>query len=328
MRAILLGALLALANASLEAQTRLIIIVGLGGEASYRQAFAGWGRALAEAGRTRFGLPASHVTWLGEDSTSSSPLYAGRATRSAIERAIASAAAASRPQDQVVIVLIGHGSGDGPGTRISLPGPDLTASDFRRLLAAFPTQPIAFVNLTSGSGDMMKVLAGPRRIIITATRSAFERNESRFGQHFVDALASRGADADKDDRISMLEAFRFASAETRRFYETGSRLLTEHAQLDDDGDGVGSASPDGRTGDGMAARRFFLDVSSDASRAMADNPRLAALYREQDARRATIDSLRRQEARLTPAAFDAALEPLLRAFVETAREIRRLEGRP
>ena len=51
------------------------------------------------------------------------------------------------------------------------------------------------------------------------------------------ALAEDGADLDKDERVSMLEAFTFARAEVGRVYERDNRLLTEHAMLDDDGDG-------------------------------------------------------------------------------------------
>lgn len=329
MRALLVALLLSLTlTPVLPAQTRLVVISGLGGEAGYSRAFAQWSAALAEAGRTRFGLPEASITWLGEDTTAKSALYRGRATRVNIERAMEAAARGAGANDQVVIVLIGHGSGEGEETRISLPGPDVTAADFGRMLARFPTQRVAFVNLTSGSGDMLRVLAGPRRIIVTATKSAFERNESRFAEHFVTAFASNGADADKDQRISMLEAFRFAVAETKRFYETDSRLVTEHAQLDDDGDGMGTATPDGRTGDGALARRFFLDVSASAAQAVATTPRLAALYKEQDARRDQIDALKKRESQMAAEAYDAELEKLVSAFANAAREIRRLEGRP
>jgi hypothetical protein len=317
-----------LAAASLGAQTRLIVISGLGGEPRYTQAFTKWGAALADAGHARFGLADSNITWLGEDSVAKSPLYTGRATRDNIQRALAAVARGAGASEQIVIVLIGHGSGEGEDTRISLPGPDVTAADFARMLAQFPTQRVAFINLTSASGDVMKVLAAPRRVVVTATKSAFERNESQFARHFVAALTVGGADVDKDGRISMLEAFRYAATETKRFYETENRLPTEHAQLDDDGDGTGSSNPDGRTGDGVAARRFFLDATVTGARAATSDPRLAALYRDQDTRRDQIDALRKREREMTPAAYEAELEKVLSAFADAAREIRKLEGRP
>ena len=118
--------------------------------------------------------------------------------------------------DQIVLVLIGHGSGDGPESKISIPGPDLSASDFAQMLAKFKTQKVAFIDMTSASGDMLPVVSAPNRVVITATKSSFERNESHFAQFFVDALTKDVADVDKDGRVSLLEAFRYAVAETKR----------------------------------------------------------------------------------------------------------------
>src|SRR5262249_33195258 len=155
------------------------------------------------------------------------PRYAGQSTKVNVERALGQLATRAGAGDQIVLVLIGHGSGDGADTKISIPGPDLSASDFARLLSRFTTQRVAFINLTSASGDMLPLLAGPNRVIITATKSSFERNESHFAQYFVDALTKDVADTDKDGRISLLEAFRYAAVETKRVYESDSRLQTE-----------------------------------------------------------------------------------------------------
>src|SRR5206468_1770754 len=103
-------------------------------------------------------------------------------------------------------------------------------------------------------------------------------NESRFAQFFADALSKDVADTDKDGRVSLLEAFRYAVIETKRVYETDTRLQTEHAQLEDMGNKAGVAEPDGRTGEGVFARRFFLDAG--ISRAAANDPKIAALYKD------------------------------------------------
>ena len=61
--------------------------------------------------------------------------------------------------------------------------------------------------MTSASGDMLPVVAAPNRVVITATKSSFERNESHFAEFFVDALTKDVADVDKDGRVSLLDAF-------------------------------------------------------------------------------------------------------------------------
>ena len=90
---------------------------------------------------------------------------------------------------------------------------------------------------------MLPVISGPNRVVITATKSAFERNESQFARFFVDALAKDVADVDKDGRVSLLEAFRYATVETKRVYENATKLQTEHAQFDDMGLKTGVADP-------------------------------------------------------------------------------------
>jgi hypothetical protein len=308
------------------AQTHLVIVSGLGGEKKYSVEFNGLASELAAAAQTRWGIADADNVWLGEDSVASTrPHYAGQATKANIEQTLVKLAARAGPGDQVVLVLIGHGSGEGEATKISIPGPDLSARDFAQLLARFPTQKVAFINLTSASGDMLPILSGPNRVVITATKSAFERNESQFGRFFVDALSKDGADVDKDGRVSLLEAFRYASVETKRVYDNATKLQTEHAQFDDMGLKVGVAEPDGREQQGLLARRFFLDGGYNARGGVSD-PQLASLYKDKFALEDRIDALRTKKPGMTPDAYDDALEALLVDLARKAKAIREIEG--
>lgn len=314
------------ARAPLQAQTHLVIISGLGGEKKYSESFTALSATLADAASKRFGIPDPEIIWLGEDSVSKRPHYAGQSTKANVERVVSQLATRVGAGDQVAFVLIGHGSGEGENSKISLPGPDLTARDFAQLLARFPSQKVAFINMTSASGDMLPVVAAPNRVVVTATKSSFERNESRFAQFFVDALTKDVADTDKDGRISLLEAFRYAVVETKRVYESDTRLQTEHAQLDDMGAKAGVADPDGRTGQGALARRFFLDGAF-VSRAGANDPQLAALYKDKFAIEDQIEQLRKRKASMTSDAYDDALENLFVQLARKAKSIREIEGR-
>lgn len=290
------------------AQTQLVIISGLGGDSKYKQEFATTAHALAKAARERAKLADSAIAWLGESPTVSSPWYRGQSQRENVERLLARLAARPDSNEQVVLVLIGHGAGEGEETRLSLPGADLTAADFARLLAPLSNRRVAFVNLTSASGDMLRVLAAPNRVVMTATKSAFERNESQFGRFFVDAFAQEGADADKDGRISLLEAFRYAEAETKRFYDDQGRLATEHAQMADES---------------QLARRFYL--ASGRLGGGATDSHLSALYAERYTLDEQIQALKKKKAELDPASYERELERLLLDLARKAREIRKLE---
>lgn len=325
--ALLLLAAFSLLPSAIRAQSHVLIISGLGGEAKYTQSFAELSSRLATALHTRYAVPDSDVVWLGEDTVSKAPHFNGVSTKVNVARVVQRFAARARPAAQVVFVLIGHGAGEGAESRISIPGPDVTATDMLKYFAKFPTQRIAFLDLTSASGDMIGVLSGPNRVLITATKTALERNESVFARFFVDALTKDGADADKDGRVSLLEAFRYAATETKRLYDNASKMQTEHAQLDDDGDKVGTAEPTGTSGDGMLARRFFLDAGRYVARASSNDPRVAALYSERFALEEQIDSLRGRKKSMTPEAYDDELERLLVPLARKSKELRALEGR-
>jgi len=303
-------AVLIFAWSSAGAQTRLVIVSGLGGAQKYTQEFMQLSSALAQAARDRAGLPDSAIAWYGDPAGTKSKWYRGPSLRDTLEAALGRFA--ERPvSEQLVLVLIGHGSGEGADTKISLPGPDLTAKDFSRVLGRMGARRVAFLNLTSASGDMMSVLAAPGRVVITATKSAFERNESHFGEYFVEAFAKDGADTDKDNRVSMLEAFRYAEAETRRLYDNDSRLLTEHAQIADESE---------------VARQFFLTPGARAR--AGGNARLNALYAETFALDEQVQALRKKKASMTVDAYEAELEQLLVPLSLKSREIRQLEKGP
>lgn len=303
MRTVVLLALLAL---PVGAQTQLVIISGIGGDPRYTRQFGELSASLAQAASARARLPDTSIVWLGDTSSSRNRWFRGPSTRANVEATL-SRLAARQGNDPLVVVLIGHGSGEGAETRISLPGPDVTAADFARMLDRFGARRLAFVNLTSASGDMLPVLASQSRVVITATKSSFQRNESQFGRFFVDAFAKDGADTDKDARISLLEAFKYAESETKRFYETDNKLSTETSQIADAG---------------QLAGRFFLGGGGGT---VAATGRLATLYGERTALDERIQSLKRRKASMTMDAYDNELETILLELARKAREIRTLE---
>jgi hypothetical protein len=320
------GALLGFATpVALLAQVRAVIVAGLGGDPKYTAEFTRNAERLAAALHDRFGAADSDIHWFGEDSTHRGARFRGLSTKENVERTLGALAASGNASTTTVIVLIGHGAGDAAESRVSLPGPDITAADFQKLLARFGTQRLAFVDLTSASGDMLGLLSAPGRVVITATKSSFERNESHFGDFFVDALSAAGADLDKDGRVSLLEAFQYAAKETKRLYENDSRIQTEHPQLDDDGDHEGTGEPTSKTADGLLARRFFLDQGPQAVAATGD-ARVTALYRERFALEDAVEELKRRKGTTAPDAYAVELERALVALARKAREIRLVEG--
>jgi hypothetical protein len=137
------------------------------------------------------------------------------------------------------LVLIGHGTFDGQEARFNLRGPDVAATELGLWLRPFE-RPTVVIDTTSCSAPFLNKLSATNRIVITATRSGHEQSFSRFGQFLAEAITDAQADLDQDGEVSLLEAFLAAARQVSEFYKTAGRLATEHALLDDNGDGLGT----------------------------------------------------------------------------------------
>jgi hypothetical protein len=321
-----LALLLTLWSASLaraQPNSHLLVIVGLGGDLENSDRFHQWASTIVDAARGRYGLPAESVIYLGEDPTRDPKRIGGRSTREAIAAAIDRLAKLARPGDTVVIILIGHGASATGGARFNLPGPDLTAAEFASLLSRLAAATVVFVNTASSSGGFVQALSGKSRVIITATTTDGERNQTRFGEFFAEAFATDEADADKDGRVSVLEAFNWAHTRVSDSYKRDGQLLTEHALLDDNGDGKGTGAPGQFGGDGALARTLFMSAAA-GSRAVPDqaDPELRALVARRDALEERIAALKAAKDKTEPEKYERDLEQLLIDLARVNRSIR------
>jgi hypothetical protein len=310
--------------------THLLIVAGVGGAPEYEQAFYDDAMHMAEAARTGNVIPDSAITVLTERPERDPRRIAGRSTNIEVQRAIARIARTARAGDVVFVLLIGHGSARDGHSYFNLPGPDMSAADFARALRPLSAQQVALVNTASASAEFIPVLSAKKRAIITATSSVLERNATRFARHFIAAYAGNEADADKDARLSLLEAYSYARREVAREYESTNQLQSEHAMLDDDGDGKGTAEPGTQTSDGALASRIFLRQGAAATNVVAgtasSDPRVAALLHHKDSLGAKIDALRRRKTSMDSTAYERALEALLLDLATTNQTLRQLTG--
>ena len=300
----------------------LLIVVGLAGDPEHGELFQKWGSALAEASES-VGIASDRLVYLS-DAKEDARVHA-RATREEIATALSGFAQAAAPDDVVYVVLLGHGSYDGRTARFNLPGPDMTPADFDTLLRKLPTRNVVFVNTSSSSGPFVEELSAPGRTIITATRNGAERFTTLFGGYFVEAFSTDASDADKNKRVSMLEAFQYAKNEVARAYEQEGLLATEHALLDDNGDKKGSPDPTPTGSEGRLAAALSLGSAADAV-PLPENPTLRALYLERRELERRVEALRLLKDSLTPARYASELERRVTDLALKTREIRTLEG--
>src|ERR1051325_2348046 len=282
-----------------------VIINGPGGEEAYAQQFQEWTGQLRAALTEKFGFDAKNIRILSEKQPP-------RATAEEVKKTFADLKSQLNADNVLFVFLIGHGSFDGKEAKFNLIGPDLAASEYNALLSSLPTRRVIVFNMASASGEFIKSLAAKGRIVITATRNGQETNATRFTGFFINALNATDADTDQDGHISVLEAFVYANRLTEDFYKRAGRLATEHALLDDNGDGVGHDKLE--AGEGLLARATYLDsLSVEDAAATAASGRL---MKERMRLEGEIEQLIARKANMPEAEYEATLE---RLFIELAK---------
>lgn len=315
-----------------------IIICGSGGDKTYQEKFAAWGMRLRKALVGQLGRSAEGIVLLIES--------ADRATTPArvsdletIRSVLKEAANKVGPEDDLFIYLVGHGSHWRNVSRFHIPGPDLTAKELARLIEPIHARRLIVINAASSSAGFINALSRPGRVICTATKSVDEKNAAEFMEYFLQGLEDGSADQNRDERICVLEACRQASALTEASYVGKGLIATEHALLDDNGDGQGtrlagglpSDAPSEKSttttvattdlGDGALAAQCFLRDFMFSPAVPRD---LVERYRSLLNR---IDELKRKKSAMESGAYYTALETLLIEAARAHREIRRAGSR-
>ena len=290
-----------------HAATFYVTVAGLGGEPEYDQRFTSWAKDIDKILRT---APDAQVE----------TLYGAAASKAKIEGAIREIASKAKPDDGVVIMLIGHGSFDGVDYKINLPGPDLSAAELAAMLNKLPSKRQLVVNMTSASGGSLQALQHENRVVVMATKSGNEKNATIFARYWVEALRDPAADADKNEIVTALEAFKFAEQKTVKFYESQNRIATEHALLEDTGKGEAVRAPSPANGQGLVAGRFPI-LKLGAEQAKASTPERQALLKKKEELELQVDQLKYQKAATPTGEYRARMSGLLLELSKVQAEL-------
>ena len=301
---LLLGLLLTAGPAESTPPVDVVLVQGAAGSEEYADLFQRWTdewKAAAETAGARY-------TLIGRDELEETT------DRERFQRALERDATSD---SELWLVFIGHGTFDRRDARFNLRGPDVSAAELKQWLSKVQ-RPVAVIDTSSASAPFLVTLTGPDRVIITATKSGGEQNFARFGEYLAAAITDPAADLDKDEQISLWEAYLFASRRTDEFYKTNGRLQTEHALLDDNGDGQGTRAD---AFDGLEPRQVAASASQslDGERAhqwhLIRSPVEAALppavRRQRDQLERDILALKRRKSELPEADYYQQLDELL-----------------
>ncbi len=262
------------------ASTTGVIVSGIGGTVEYENEFE------ENAQRVLDGLQT-----LNPDKDAFTLLTGPVVTSESVMQAIGEQSA-KQPQT-FILVLLGHGSIDGRHWRFNIPGPDISDEDLIAALAGVNASDQLLVVATSASGVLLDTLSQPGRVVVTATKSGGEINASRFGGYFAQAIGSDVADVDRNEILTVGEAWRYANEQVAKYYEDQKLLASEHPRI------VTNGQAD------IAVARLG------ALRMALDNPAVAGLLEQRLDLEKQFNALRQQKESLGFEQYYQQLEPIL-----------------
>lgn len=312
MKPLLLAPLL-LAAVPAQAALYITVVQGLGGAADYQQQFDEQRKVISAAAKTL---------------TSDDKLaeFSGdAATRAALLAHFAQLNQNMGEDDRAALYLIGHGSFDGEEYKFNLPGPDITAQDIKSLLDALPGRNHFVLNTSSTSGAMVELITGvpaPRDdaeapadsstdkyLLVAATRNGNERNATHFGRYFAEALSSEDADINKNNNISVQEAYDYAALQVEAYFTDAGSLATEHSQLR-----------------GSGAAQFSLSRLNAIELAPDADPLIAQLLEERQALDTQVEELQLRRSELGNTEYLRQLQELILRTAELTERIEAAQG--
>lgn len=274
-----------------------LIVTGLAGMPEYGANFADWAKRMEEA----FQGERSRVLRIDGSVRTRDEIL--RTAREETEKLSA--------DGEWWLILVGHGNYDGRRYKFNIRGPDLTDQDLERLLEGLDGPRAVVVAGTSSAGALVPALRGANRVVVAATRER-ERQPPLFPRFFAEAPQSPDADRDKNNRVSLLEAFLYSRRKVSAWFEEAGRIQTEHAILDDSArfrlaKDDGDSQAEVRQGTGLLAAVCYLDPAS----APASLPEERSRAENRSRIQRQIDDLKLRKGEFTEAEYFRRLEALM-----------------
>ena len=291
------------------ADSSALILRGVAGSPEHEAKFAKWTAGTQKALIDKFGFTADRVLVLVDKQTA----------QAEIQKAFVTLKQQLKPGDTFFLFMIGHGSGEDGQYKFNIFGADYTADDYNKLLSTLSVGRIVIVAATPASGAGLDKFAGKNRVVVAATRSGQENNDIVFYDYFLEALQGTAADEDKDQKVSIWEAFKYAVAGTERFYKEEGRLATEHPMISDNGtekiDAKAKEAP-------LLARTTSFVVDRPI---VSNDPKMQALLNERKEIEQKIEALSINKNSMPAAEYDKQREDLLVQLALKNQQIKQQE---
>jgi hypothetical protein len=288
-----------------------VLISGASGDPELQQTYLKEITDLYSTLTNSLGFPRSQVAVLFDDPSKNPEMIRRKATREELQALCRELASRVQKNDLMFVFIEGHGDYDGKTYKLNMVGPDPTGEELASMLYSIPAQRFVVINATNCSGGSLSALSKKDKIVIASTKSGMEKNQTHAARFFIDAFTNNAADSNKDGRASIFEAFVYARQKVEEYYLNEASMQTEHAVLDDNGDGQAQTQPSPENGEGFLARTVFLDSGASVAASANLTPEMRELASEARNIESRIEALRYAKAEMPEADYQKKLEELL-----------------
>lgn len=227
----------------------LVVLCGLPGDQQHRERLTGAVKKIAAAAEPVLLVPTDHLRVLvGDDEMlediNGSISDAGVCTADSVQNLFQTLSQKMEAKAECWIIFLGHAQLFGARSTFNVQGADFDAGDFSRSVNALGDHQRVLWLTMPVSGLWVKPLKAERSVCIAATEASPEFTGTEMPYALADVLAGTQshqalADVDEDRQFTLLDLYLSVSLEVHHRYKALARLQTEHAQLDDNGDGTG-----------------------------------------------------------------------------------------
>lgn len=227
----------------------VLIACGLPGDEQHRSRLTEACQQMIAGAQSTLGAKPEQIRVLAGDETmqkalASETIDVGICTSKTMPETLAELGKLAQKEDGCWVFLVGHAHLYGLESQFNVSGPDFHQGDFAQWAEAISCQEQVFWVTMPVSGFWIKPLAKDGRVILTATEADLEFTGTEMPYALASHLSGGGdyyqlEDVDQDGTLSLLDLYLGVNLEIDATFKTLERLQTEHAQLEDNGDGRG-----------------------------------------------------------------------------------------
>ncbi len=231
----------------------LVVVCGLPGDDEHRERLTNAVVKIAASAGNVLSVQPERLRMLVGDETMQQACSSEEATQSdigvsdreSIRATLQSVADEAKAEDEIWVMMLGHASYYDGRSQFNVQGPDVDQTEFASWMKPLaPRRQVVWLTMPV-SGFWIRPLAGDGKVIISATEADQEFTGTEMPYALADLLAAEGEyetlrDVDADGSGSLLDLYLAVNLEIQQRFKSVERLQTEHAQLDDNGDGRGS----------------------------------------------------------------------------------------